>query len=43
MVYSQHKQIEALREGLRLLAGKLDERQTAEPLRRPEDERPPHY
>jgi SlyX protein len=43
VVYSQHKQIEALREGLRTLAGKLDERQSAEPVRRPEDERPPHY
>ncbi len=43
VVYSQHKQIEALREGLRTLAGKLDERQTMEPVRRPEDERPPHY
>ncbi len=43
VVYSQHKEIEALREGLRMLAGKLDERQNAEPVRRPEDERPPHY
>jgi SlyX protein len=43
VVYSQHKQIEALREGLRTLAGKLDAGQTAEPVRRPEDERPPHY
>ncbi len=43
VVYSQHKEIEALREGLRTLAGKLDERQSPEPVRRPEDERPPHY
>jgi uncharacterized coiled-coil protein SlyX len=43
VVYGQHKEIEALREGLRMLAGKLDERQSAEPARRPEDERPPHY
>jgi SlyX protein len=43
VVYRQHKEIEALREGLRMLAGKLDERQSTEPVRRPEDERPPHY
>ena len=43
VVYAQHKEIEALREGLRILAGKLDERHSAEPVRRPEDERPPHY
>ena len=43
VVYSQHKEIEALREGLRTLAGKLAERPDPEPARRPEDERPPHY
>jgi uncharacterized coiled-coil protein SlyX len=43
VVYSQHKEIEALREGLRTLAGKLAERPDPEPVRRPEDERPPHY
>jgi SlyX protein len=43
VVYSQHKEIQALREGLRGLAARLDTRQTAEPVRRPEDERPPHY
>jgi SlyX protein len=43
VVYSQHKEIQALREGLRTLAEKLDSRQSPEPVRRPEDERPPHY
>lgn len=43
VVYRQHKELQALREGLRVLAEKLDARQTSEPLRRPEDERPPHY
>jgi SlyX protein len=43
VVYSQHKEIQTLREGLRALADRLDTRQTAEPVRRPEDERPPHY
>jgi uncharacterized coiled-coil protein SlyX len=43
VVYSQHKEITALREGLRTLAEKLDAGQTSEPARRPEDERPPHY
>jgi SlyX protein len=43
VVYRQHKELEALREGMRALAEKLDSRQSAEPARRPEDERPPHY
>ena len=43
VVYRQHKDLEALREGLRVLAEKLDSRQSTEPVRRPEDERPPHY
>ena len=43
VVYSQHKEIQALREGLRGLAERLDTRQAADPVRRPEDERPPHY
>jgi SlyX protein len=43
VVYRQHKELEALREGLRALAEKLDSRQVAETVRRPEDERPPHY
>ncbi len=43
VVYQQHKQIEELRAGLRALAEKLDSRQSPEPARRPEDERPPHY
>ncbi len=43
VVYRQHKELEGLREGLRALAEKLDSRQSAEPARRPEDERPPHY
>jgi SlyX protein len=43
VVYRQHKELEALREGLRALAGKLDSRVSAEPVRAPEEERPPHY
>jgi uncharacterized coiled-coil protein SlyX len=43
VVYRQHKELEGLREGLRALAEKLDARQSADPARRPEDERPPHY
>ncbi len=43
VVYRQHKELEALREGLRALADRLDSRQTLEAPRRPEDERPPHY
>jgi SlyX protein len=43
VVYRQHKELEELRAGLRALAEKLDSRQTLEPARRPEDERPPHY
>ena len=43
VVYRQHKELQALREGLRALAEKLDSRQSVEPARRPEDERPPHY
>lgn len=43
VVYRQHKELEALREGLRAIAEKLDSRQSVEPVRRPEDERPPHY
>jgi uncharacterized coiled-coil protein SlyX len=43
VVYRQHKELQALREGLRALAAKLDSRQSVEPVRQPEDERPPHY
>jgi uncharacterized coiled-coil protein SlyX len=43
VVYRQHKELESLREGLRVLAEKLDAPQTSDPPRRPEDERPPHY
>jgi len=43
VVYRQHKELEGLREGLRMLAEKLEARQSAETPRRPEDERPPHY
>ena len=43
VVYRQHKELEVLRDGLRALADRLDSRQSVEPARRPEDERPPHY
>jgi uncharacterized coiled-coil protein SlyX len=43
VVYRQHKEIEGLRDGLRALAEKLESRQGADTVRRPEDERPPHY
>jgi SlyX protein len=43
VVYRQHKELEELRAGLRALTEKLDSRQTLDPVRSPEDERPPHY
>jgi uncharacterized coiled-coil protein SlyX len=43
VVYRQHKELEALREGVRALVEKLESRASSEPVRRPEDERPPHY
>jgi uncharacterized coiled-coil protein SlyX len=43
VVYRQHKELEGLREGLRVLSGKLDARQGTDAVRQPEDERPPHY
>lgn len=43
VVYRQHKELEGLRESVRVLAEKLDARHGAEAARRPEDERPPHY
>ena len=43
VVYRQHKELEALRESVRALGEKLDSRPSSEPVRRPEDERPPHY
>jgi SlyX protein len=43
VVYRQHKELEAVRETLRALAEKVEARQSTEPARRPEDERPPHY
>jgi SlyX protein len=43
VVYRQHKELEAMRASLRALAEKLEARQSADPVRRPEDERPPHY
>ncbi len=43
VVYRQHKELEELRAGVRALAEKFDARQTQEPVRPPEDERPPHY
>jgi uncharacterized coiled-coil protein SlyX len=43
VVYRQHKELEAVRASLRALAEKMEARQSADPVRRPEDERPPHY
>lgn len=43
VVYRQHKELEGLRESVRVLAQKLDAHQSVEAPRRPEDERPPHY
>lgn len=43
VVYAQHKEIQGLREGIRILSEKVESRQSVEPARRPEDERPPHY
>jgi SlyX protein len=43
VVYRQHKELEAVRESVRALAEKVQARQSADPVRPPEDERPPHY
>ena len=43
VVYRQHKELEALKDGMRVLSEKVESRQSVEPVRRPEDERPPHY
>jgi len=43
VVYRQHKDLESLRNRVQALAEKLDARAVAEPVRQPEDERPPHY
>ena len=43
VVYRQHRELDQLRERLKALAERLDAAQGAEPARRPEDERPPHY
>jgi SlyX protein len=43
VVYRQTRELQAMREALRALAEKLDARQTSEPERSAEDERPPHY
>jgi uncharacterized coiled-coil protein SlyX len=43
VVYRQHKELEAMRASLRALTEKVEARQSVEPARRPEDERPPHY
>ncbi len=43
VVYRQHKELEGLRARVQALAEKLDARQSVEPARKPEDERPPHY
>jgi SlyX protein len=43
VVYRQTREIQAMREALRALAEKLDSRQSSDPERSAEDERPPHY
>ena len=43
VVYRQHQEIQALRARLDALAQRLDAAQTAETVRTPEEERPPHY
>ena len=43
VVYRQQREIDELRLRLKALSERMDASQGAEPARRPEDERPPHY
>jgi uncharacterized coiled-coil protein SlyX len=43
VVYRQSQEIQSLRARLDALAQRLDAAQTPDTVRRPEDERPPHY
>ena len=42
-LYHQHREIQALRERLEVLAERFDSVTDTEERRTPEDERPPHY
>jgi uncharacterized coiled-coil protein SlyX len=43
VVFRQHREIESLRAQIRSLAARVDAAAHAEPVRAPEDEKPPHY
>ena len=43
VVFRQHRDIEALREQLSSLALRFQGRESDQPARPPQDERPPHY
>ncbi|HXS22048.1 MAG TPA: SlyX family protein [Steroidobacteraceae bacterium] len=43
VVFRQHQDIEALRARIAGLAARLDAAQSETAVRRPEEERPPHY
>lgn len=43
VVFRQHREIEALRARIDALVDRFEAAQSAEPVRGPEDERPPHY
>lgn len=43
VVFRQHQDIEALRAQIAGLAARMDAAQSDTVVRRPEDERPPHY
>ena len=43
VVFRQHREIEALRARINSLVERFEAAQSAEPVRGPEEERPPHY
>jgi len=43
VVYKQSQEIQSLRARIDALAQRLEAAQTIDPVRTPEDERPPHY
>jgi SlyX protein len=43
VVYKQSQEIQSLRARIDALAQRVEAARTAEPLRTPEEERPPHY
>lgn len=43
VVFRQHREIEALRARVNALVERFEAAQSSEPVRGPEEERPPHY